>query len=192
MRNIQATIQQNTGTGLVGNAITVGGNVISMSPLTHAIDENLTKIDQVEITVEIADPQDIIWTFLQDSLAITSGIYPPYLVLAVEYTQVFLGLIDTNQIVRHQTASNHSIEVTAQSWDIELANTYLGSPTAAPWKNGTAYKLYDQCYSSSSVYQCQVAGTSSSSSGGPSGIGAEITSGIGAGITGIVDGSWCG
>jgi len=188
MRSIQVVLQQNLGTGATGNALSITANVVNMSPLTSEIDKDVTKISQKEMTVEVADPDDSVWTFIQSSLTISSGVFPPYLVILVGNTQIFLGLLDTSNILRHQTATIHTVEFSAQSWDIELAQTYLGSPTAAPWKNGTPYKVYDQCYSSGSVYQCQVAGTSSSSSGGPSGIGTPITSGIGTGITGIVDG----
>ena len=138
MRSIQVVLQQNLGTGATGNALSITANVVNMSPLTSEIDKDVTKISQKEMTVEVADPDDSVWTFIQSSLTISSGVFPPYLVILVGNTQIFLGLLDTSNILRHQTATIHTVEFSAQSWDIELAQTYLGSPTAAPWRRAWA------------------------------------------------------
>jgi len=191
-RTYQALLQQNNGTGLTGNALNISATLKTISPLRQEIDtEKLCKIQQSEITVEIADPDDSIWAFIQTCLTVTTpnpGVYRPYLVVYVGGTQVFTGLVQLEGMVRHQASDTHSIELSAQSWDIELEQTYLGSPTALPWQGGTAYPAYAQVYNAGSVYVCVLPGTTSTTTGGPCGIGATLTYGAFTG-TGILDGS---
>ena len=145
MRKIFATLMQNTGTGTPGNYMSVGvGQILSLGSSSWSLDEGtqLTKVSAGDFTIELDDPNDSIWTFITNNLNITGGLLPPYLQLLVDGQQTFLGIIDPSRMVQHQDGSTHSVELSAQDWSVQLANTYLNNwsrpiPKAAASRSAT-------------------------------------------------------
>ena len=170
MRAITCTLLQNTGGPASGNSLSISTNLVSVGTLDVAIDTQLTKMQPGDLTVELVDPDDSIWEFLQSQLAISGGLLPPWLQLSVGGVQKFLGTVDPSRIVRHLSADRNSIELGAQDWSVQLSNVYLGVPSAPLWMAATAYVVSDQVLSSNgNVYQCVTAGTSAASGSGPNG-----------------------
>ena len=169
MRAFVATLWQNTGTLAAGNYNTVSTHLVKVGTLDNTLDEELTKMQPGDMTVELEDPDDSIWAFIQTQLAIQGGLLPPWLQLLVGGTQRFLGTVDPSRIVRHLAGDKHSIELGAQDWSLELSNVYLGSPSAPLWQPNTPAVIPQQCLANGSVYQCIAPGTSASSGAGPTG-----------------------
>ena len=174
MRNIVITLIQNLGNGTFSpNMITVSNyQVISAGSLSWSIDEGtqLARATPGDITVTIADPLETVWAFVQSSLAITNGLYPPYLIITVDGTQAFLGIVDPSRIVRHLASDTHNIELGAQDWSIQLSNTYLGTYAAQLWQPSTAYTVGTNVTTpAGNLYSCNVAGTSATNGAGPQG-----------------------
>ena len=170
MRTIVANIFQNNGTTSFGKEYIISTNIISIDRLGFEVDSNLTKLTPGAITIKVADTNDVIWNFLQTQLSIAGGTLPPFIQLVVGGTQVFIGVIDLSNIQQHLAADDHSVEIGAQDWSIELSNLYLGSPTALPWAANKAYAVGNQVLNGSNIYTCITAGTSSTTGLGPQGI----------------------
>ena len=162
MRTITCNLWQNTGSIGAGNQQVLSSNLVKIGTQEATVDDQLTKITPGEITVEVSDPTDTIWAFIQSQLTISSGLLPPFLQLLVGGTQVFLGIVDPSRIVRHLAVDAHSIEIGAQDWSVMLANSYLDSwsrplPKAAAGRVATSalagysgpdedlYRGYGQC-----------------------------------------------
>lgn len=175
MRTITANLFQNTGSAILGSQVTLSTSLVKVGTRDLQVDEQLTKINPSELTVEVQDPTDAIWTFIQTELATSQGLLPPWLQLVVGGSQVFLGIVDPSRIIRHLSASTHSIEIGAQDWSIQLSKSYLGAPSANPWAPGKAYAAGDQVMYRDSVYQAVTPGTSGSV--GPAGTGSSIPDG---------------
>ena len=167
LRPMVCTIWQNTGSIGGGNSNNVSSTMVKVGTLDTVIDDQLTKMQPGDITVEVADPMDTIWTFVQTQLAITGGLLPPWLQLTVGGIQKYLGTIDPSRIVRHLAANRHSIEFGSSDWSVELSNVYLGSPSAPLWMPTMTVTVGQQVLMSGSVYQCSTAGITGTS--GPSG-----------------------
>lgn len=170
MRAIVCTLWQNLGTIGAGASNTISTKLVKIGTLESSIDDQLTKMQPGDLTVELIDPDDSIWTFIQTQLALTNpnGLLPPWLQLSVGGVQMFLGTVDPSKIVRHLASDKHSIELGAQDWSMMLSGVYLGSPSAALWQSGAYYALATQVLSYGQVYQCTSPGTSTST-GAPTG-----------------------
>ena len=168
MRSALCTIWQNLGTTEVGASCSVSTTLVKIGSLDQTIDEQLTKLQPGDLTIELADPDDSIWAFIQTQLAISGGLLPPWIRLTVGGDQKFIGTINPAHIVRHLASGTHSIELGASDWSMQLASTYLGSPTALPWQPITVYGVGATVLNGGSVYIATVGGTSAAS-GGPSG-----------------------
>ena len=107
MRAITVNFWQNLGTKTPGAQCSLTGNVTKIGRQVLTVDEQLTKITPGNITIEVQDPGDVIWAFIQNNLTISSGLLPPYIQLLVGGAQVFLGLVDPSQLVRHLSSSTH-------------------------------------------------------------------------------------
>ena len=160
MRPIVCTLWQNTGSVTTGNSNVVSTSLVKMGALDNTIDQQLTKMQPGDLTVELIDPDDSIWAFIQTQLAITNGLLPPWLQLTVGGVQKFLGTVDPSRLIRHLAADRHSIEIGAQDWSMELSTVYLGSPSAPLWFPGTYYALAAQVLSNGQLYSCTTPGTS--------------------------------
>ena len=135
MRVLSIALYQNLGTGVIGNTLNVSGfPVINVGKKAWSIDqgEQLTRVKPADLTVEISDPAGTAWTFINNQLAITNGLLPPYLVFTVDGQIVYTGLVDPANIVQHLSADKMSVEIGSQSWDIQLSNSYLVPTVANP------------------------------------------------------------
>lgn len=153
MRSIVCNLYQNTGSAVLGNQMAVSTNLVRVGTRDLQVDAQLTKVNPGELTVEVQDPAGSIWNFIQTELASSNGLLPPWLQLAVGGNQEFLGTIDPCRIVRHLAANRNTIELGAQDWSVQLANTYLGAPSANPWASGKAYPEGSQALFQDNVYQ---------------------------------------
>ena len=178
-RQITINLWANTGTTTPGSLQVVSGQVFEVADLMQEVDgtNNLTKIKPADLTCKVGDPTGVIWTFIQSQLALPldshgnpQGLLPPWLELYAGTTRLFLGTVDLAYLRNIQRADDYSIELKAVDWSMGLASTYLGAPTALPWTSGTPYTVGQQVLSGSNVYSCVVAGTSTLSGAGPSGI----------------------
>ncbi len=170
-RLITAIIQENAATASsVINAVSLTGLVTRVGRVVQTVDEQLTKIANGELTVEIIDPGDAIWTFINDSLETSNGMIPPWLFLQVAGVTKFCGLIDPARAVQHYDGDKRSVELGVVSWSSELDGVYLGSPTALPWQQDWVYTAGQQVLNGSNLYLCTQGGTSSSTGVGPLGI----------------------
>lgn len=220
LRSIVVNLWQNLGTGIPGNTIPFTGNVSSMSSLDQEVDEELTKVAIGEMTIEVVDPGDVIWAFVQSQLPLpepwyastsygaevqvtnggnlyicltagisagsggptgtgstitdgtvvwsyvsagapaATGLLPPYLQLVVGGQVKFTGILDPSRIVRHLASDQHRIEFGAQDWSVQLANTYLGAPSANPWLPNYPYSLGMEVILNGIVWKCTTAGKS--------------------------------
>lgn len=111
------------------------------------------------------------WDYTQPS-----GFLPPWIEVYVGGTRVFLGNIDTAQVVQRESATDNLIEIAAYSWEKNLSNIYLGSPTGMPWIANTRYAVGDEVLNGGSSYICVQAGTSGPNAG-PVGIARTIPDG---------------
>lgn len=189
MRAITVNFWQNLGTLVSGAQCALTGNVTKVGEQVLTVDDQLTKIAPGDLTVEVADPGDLIWSFIQNSLVSSSGLLPPYLQMLVGGSQVYLGQVDPSRIVRHLSGSTHSIELAAQDWSIELANSYLGAPTALPWKPNTLYGKGTYVINGNVTYICAIGGHSAAS-GGPTGALSPILDGPDSLVWAYVAPSW--
>jgi hypothetical protein len=183
MRAVTATLYQNLGQPAPGQNATFGagcvltGIIVKVGKQTLTVDEQLTKITPGELTLEVIDATDAVWTFIQDTLATSQGLLPPWLQLSVGGVQKFIGLVDPARMVQHLAADIHSVEFGCQDWSAGLATIYLGSPTATPWTGGEDYTSGYQVLNGNNVYQCIVGGISSTTTPGPQGVISPITDG---------------
>jgi len=139
MRPVVANLWQNLGVPSPGASVVVSTHLVSVGVQEQSVDDQLTLMSPGEITVELADPDDSIWAFIQTQLTSGSNLLPPYLQLIVDGSQVFLGTVDPSRIVRHLSATTRSIELGSQDWSSELANSYLDSWTR-PIPPAVAYR----------------------------------------------------
>lgn len=129
MISIVANLWQNTGTPAAGQEKVLTGNLVKLGDRSLGIDDQLTKIQAGELTVEIQDPDDSIWDWIQSQLAIETGLLPPWLEILVEGNTEFLGIVDPSRVVHHTASDQHSIELGAQDWSVMLSNQYLDTLT---------------------------------------------------------------
>jgi len=125
LRPIVCNLFQNVGSPAAGNQAVLSSKVVKLGTHDLAVDDQLTKIQPGEMTVEVMDPDDSVWAFLQSQLAISGGLLPPFLQIQVGGVQRFLGIVDPSRIVRHLAVDAHSIELGAQDWSVMLSNQYL-------------------------------------------------------------------
>ena len=123
VRAIQASLWQNLGTGEPGASFDMVGRMISVGTLSWAADEQLTKVSPGDLTLKIEDNDGALLAFLQDQIAITSGLLPPFLLVDVDGTRRFLGVVNPKGL--HYDPKTRETEITAQDWSILLANTPL-------------------------------------------------------------------
>ena len=114
---------------------------------------------------------EITWDFYTQN----SGLLTPWVECYVGGgTRVFLGNVDPTKVIQNISADDNSIEIGAVDWSLQLANVYLGSPTGNPWLPNRNYQAGEYCLNGISSYVCVQTGKSASS-GGPSGVGSNIT-----------------
>lgn len=123
VRTINASLWQNLGTGQLGASFDMAGRLISVGQLSWSADERLTKVSPGDITLQIEDNDGALWTFVQDQIAITTGLLPPFLLVDVDGVRRFLGVVNPKGL--RQVPKTREVEITGQDWSILLANMPL-------------------------------------------------------------------
>lgn len=126
MREISITLTQNINSTLPGDVLSITENVMAkMGNTSWSVDEQLGKVSPGDMTIEVIDPDDIIWDFINTSLAVNNSSLPPFLQVSVGGATLFTGTVDPSRIVRHLAADQHTIELGATDWSTMLANSQL-------------------------------------------------------------------
>lgn len=123
LRVVAASLWQNLGTGEPGASLDLSGRMVSVGQLSWSADEQLTKVSPGDLTLKVEDNDGAVWTFIQDSLAITSGLLPPFILVDVDGERRFLGAVNPKGLRRE--VKTREVEITGQDWSILLANTPL-------------------------------------------------------------------
>jgi len=177
MRAITCNLWQNPGTTTPGALKVVSGQIFELAEITQEVDGegNLSKVKPGTLTTKVGDPDGSIWTFILNSLASTdvngkAELLPPWFELYADSTRLFLGTVDPATLKNRQAADDYSIEMKVVDWSMQLANSYLGSPSAPQWEGGTNYPANTLILNGSNLYLSIVGGVSSTTSNGPTGI----------------------
>jgi hypothetical protein len=163
------TIQSNAATNAATTSVSISRNLLKVGALQQQVDEQLTKVAPGELTIEIKDPNDLIWIFINEDLESNNGVIPPWVFLTVDGILKFCGLLDPSRMVQHISGSKRSVEFTAVDWSSTLAQQYLGSPTATPRQAGAVYQVGQMALSGSVTYLCVHGGTTGFGNG-PQGV----------------------
>ena len=145
VRVIAASLWQNLGTGEPGASLDLSGRMISVGQLSWSADEQLTKVSPGDLTLKVEDNDGAAWTFIQDSLTITGGLLPPFILVDVDGERRFLGVVNPKGL--RQEVKTREVEITGQDWSILLANTPLEGPAwerAIPKAAGGRWVLKDK------------------------------------------------
>lgn len=126
MRAIDVTLYQNTGDMTVGNSFSCSGHVVTVGSLSHDVDEQLTKVVPGDLTLTIEDHDESLWTWLQNSIGVATGLLPPFVLLDVGGERRFLGIIQPDKMSR--PLDKRVVSFTAQDWSVMLANSPLEGP----------------------------------------------------------------
>ena len=177
MRTITCNLWQNPGTTTPGALQVVSGQIFELAEITQEVDGegNLTKVKPGTLTTKVGDPTGAIWTFILNSLGTLDingkpELLPPWFELYVGSTRLFLGTVDPATLKNRQAADDYSIEMKVVDWSMQLANSYLGSPSAPQWQGGTSYPANTLVLNGTSLFLAVVGGISSTVTNGPTGI----------------------
>jgi hypothetical protein len=123
-RAISASLWQNLGTGQPGSSFSLAGRTIGVGKLSRSADEQLTKVTPADLTLKVEDNDGGLWTFLKDQISIAGGLLPPYLLVDVDGTRRFLGVVNPKGL-QIETKSRE-VQIVAQDWSIQLSAITLG------------------------------------------------------------------
>lgn len=123
MRSMDLSFFQNTGDTTVGNTLVLTGRLVSVGEISHTVDDQLTKVIPGDLTITVEDFDEALWTFLQTSIQVSTGVLPPFVLLSVAGTRKFLGIVQLDKIGRPQ--DQRVVSFTAQDWSVMLTNSPL-------------------------------------------------------------------
>jgi hypothetical protein len=120
-RVVEVILIQNQGnTDYYGAELDISSYVLSLGNISWSIDENLTKLSLGNLSLSVTDDAaGTVWSFLTTGIVSSSGILPPWLVLNVDGTQRFIGLIKESP-VRSEDGNNLEISINAVDWSSML------------------------------------------------------------------------
>lgn len=127
MRPVTVTLYVNDGTLDLASSQSVESRLVELGSLAWEIDEQLTKIQASDLTLQIADEGETVWTWLQTQIQTlqegASQLFPPWLVVDIGGENRFTGLVDLTSISR--SYGSRIIDLSAQDWSQMLANITL-------------------------------------------------------------------
>lgn len=137
MLQIGITLAQNLGDGTLGATLDVSSARVDLGEWGWEVDKELTKIAAEDLSLRLADVDGTIWAWLQTQIPCSAGLLPPWLVIDVDGTRAFTGLVDVDGL--SHTAASGEISLQARSWESMLDKKYLGAARpeddADPGKN---------------------------------------------------------
>lgn len=141
-RPLTVTLYANDGTTNLVTSQSVESRIVTLGRIGWAIDDQLTKIQPSDLTLQIADDDEAVWTWLQTQLqTINAGgdqqLFPPWLVVYQAGEDVFTGLIDLTSLRRDM--SKRLIDLAAQDWSSMLANVPL-TDISRPLPTGLSHR----------------------------------------------------
>lgn len=127
MRTNAVTLYANDGRGGVATSQSVDGKIAKLGKLSWKLDGEYSKLQPGNLTVQVWDEDEAIWTWLDTQLNTTADglnqLLPPWLVLSVGGVRKFLGVVDVPSLRR--ALNNRIIELSAQDWSVLLRDAVL-------------------------------------------------------------------
>lgn len=152
LRSISLRLFANTGTEEIGDSITLTGKIVKAGTLQHSVDAQLTKITPGDVSFEVEDFDEAVWTFCQEKLAANDGFRPAFAILETDEasTRRFAGIVDPSRITRDQ--AERTVSIAAQDWSVMLANQPLAD-WSRPLPKATSEKPQETGKSGQSPYK---------------------------------------
>ena len=94
-RQVEVILKQNTGnTAVDGTELDISQYVLTLGSLSWSVDENLTKLSLGDLSLTVTDDNsNTVWDFITDSISSDSGLLPPWIILNLDGTQTFIGIV---------------------------------------------------------------------------------------------------
>lgn len=133
-RTVQVLLRSNNGASYstvpkeAPNEIDISSYLVDLGDISWSVDDQLTKMSLGSISLTLTDdPAETIWTFLTESLDSSYGLLPPWIIVIVDGTPVFKGLVKESPS-RSQDSGSLEISIQATDWSAMLDLVSLGAP----------------------------------------------------------------
>lgn len=116
-RQLQVAIVQNLGNGNTGNMLDVSDYLEDIGNVQFDLDKTLNKVAIGSISIRLFDDTiGTVWSFLENQISVSNGIYPPFLIILLGGEPKYYGVIDLKNIQKSVSGTEFNISISSQDW----------------------------------------------------------------------------